>query len=83
MSKQAMNQLLKTLETMGYIIRSAAPDESGGTIVHFTDRGRAAYQKMADILLDVEREWAEELGQKRFTELKTLLGDLWDTPLIR
>jgi DNA-binding MarR family transcriptional regulator len=42
MSKQAMNQLLKTLEAMGYITRSAAPDESGGTIVHFTDRGRAA-----------------------------------------
>ena len=83
MSKQAMNQLLKTLEGMGYITRSAAPEDGGGTVVHFTDRGRAAYQKMADILLDVEREWAEELGQKRFDELKRLLGDLWDTPLIR
>ncbi len=83
MSKQAMNQLLKTLEGMGYITRSAAPEDAGGTVVHFTDRGRAAYQKMADILLDIEREWAEELGPKRFQDLKTLLGDLWDTPLIR
>jgi DNA-binding MarR family transcriptional regulator len=83
MSKQAMNQLLKTLEGMGYITRSAAPEDAGGTVVHFTARGRAAYQKMADILLDIEREWAEELGPKRFQELKTLLGDLWDTPLIR
>ncbi|QPC93869.1 MarR family winged helix-turn-helix transcriptional regulator [Mesorhizobium sp. INR15] len=83
MSKQAMNQLLKTLEAMGYVTRSPSVDEGGGTVVHFTDRGRAAYQKMADILLDIEREWAEELGQKRFHELKTLLGDLWDTPLIR
>jgi DNA-binding MarR family transcriptional regulator len=83
MSKQAMNQLLKTLEGMGYITRAAAPDEGGGTVVTFTDRGRAAYQKMADVLMDVEREWAEELGEKRFHELKGLLGDLWDTPLIR
>lgn len=83
MSKQAMNQLLKTLEAMGYIARSAATEDAGGTVVHFTDRGRAAYQKMADILLDIEREWAEELGPKRFQELKTLLGDLWDTPLVR
>jgi DNA-binding MarR family transcriptional regulator len=82
-SKQAMNQLLKTLEGMGYITRSASSDNSGGTVVSFTDRGRAAYQKMADILMDIEREWAEELGEKRFLELKTLLGDLWNTPLIR
>ena len=83
MSKQAMNQLLKTLEAMGYIARSAATEDAGGTVVHFTDRGRAAYQKMADILLDIEREWAEVLGEKRFRELKTLLGDLWDTSLVR
>ena len=83
MSKQAMNQLLKTLEGMGYITRSPAPEDAGGTVVNFTDRGRAAYRKMADILIDIEREWAEELGPKRFQELKTLLGDLWDTPLIR
>lgn len=82
-SKQAMNQLLKTLEGMGYITRNAAPDDSGGTIVNFTDRGHAAYQKMTDVLMDIEREWAEELGEKRFHELKMLLGGLWDTPLIR
>jgi DNA-binding MarR family transcriptional regulator len=83
MSKQAMNQLLKTLEGMGYVTRSATPDDGGGTAVHFTDRGRAAYQKMADVLMDIEREWADELGEKRFRELKALLGDLWDTRLIR
>ncbi|WP_159432192.1 MarR family winged helix-turn-helix transcriptional regulator [Rhizobium miluonense] len=75
--------MLKTLEGMGYITRSAAPDDGGGRSVHFSDRGRAAYRKMADILQDIEREWAEELGEKRFSELKTLLGDLWDTPLVR
>ncbi|WP_296736243.1 MarR family winged helix-turn-helix transcriptional regulator [Mesorhizobium sp.] len=83
MSKQAMNQLLKTLEGMGYISRGASPEDGGGTVVHFTDRGRAAYDKMAEILLDIEREWTEELGERRFHELKALLGDLWDTPLIR
>lgn len=82
-SKQAMNQLLKTLEGMGYITRSASPGNSGRTVISFTDRGRAAYQKMIDVLMDIEREWAGELGKKRFRELKTLLGDLWDTPLIR
>jgi DNA-binding MarR family transcriptional regulator len=81
MSKQAMNQLLKTLEGMGYITRGA--EDGGGTVVRFTDRGRAAYQRMVEILMDIEREWTGELGEERFVELKARLGELWDTPLIR
>jgi DNA-binding MarR family transcriptional regulator len=83
MSKQAMNQLLKTLESLGYVTRSAVPDESGARIVRFTKRGHAAYRKMADILQDIEREWSKGLGSKRFAELKSLLGALWDSALVR
>ena len=83
MSKQAMNQLLKTLEALGYVTRATVPDESGARIVRFTKRGRAAYRKSADILEDIEREWSKELGPKRFAELKTLLGALWDSALVR
>ena len=83
MSKQAMNQLLKTLEGLGYIARSADPDESGARIVRFTRRGHAAYRKMVDILRDIEREWSEDLGPKRFAELKALLGALWDGVIVR
>jgi DNA-binding MarR family transcriptional regulator len=83
MSKQAMNQLLKTLEALGYITRATVPDDSGARIVRFTRRGHAAYRKAAEILQDIEREWSKELGPKRFTELKTLLGALWDCALVR
>ena len=82
-SKQAMNQLLGTLEGLGYITRSALPQEGGARIVRLTRRGHAAYAKMADILRDIEREWAAELGAKRFAELKALLAALWNTPLVR
>ena len=82
-SKQAMNQLLGTLEGLGYITRSALPEEGGARIVRLTRRGHAAYAKMADILRDIEREWAAELGAKRFAELKALLALLWNTPLVR
>ncbi|WP_119268551.1 MarR family winged helix-turn-helix transcriptional regulator [Taklimakanibacter deserti] len=83
MSKQAMNQLLKTLEGLGYVTRSTVPDERGARIVRFTKRGRAAFRKMVDILADIEREWSRELGPKRFAELKRLLGILWDSRLVR
>ena len=83
MSKQAMNQLLGTLEGLGYVARSALPQEGGARIVRLTRRGHAAYAKMADILRDIEREWTAELGPKRFAQLKALLALLWNTPLVR
>jgi len=83
MSKQAMNQLLRSLEGLGYIVRSDAPDEAGARIIRFTKRGRAAYSKIHDILRDIEREWSAELGPKRFAQLKKLLFLVWESPLIR
>jgi DNA-binding MarR family transcriptional regulator len=83
MSKQAMNQLLRSLEALGYIIRSDAPNEGRARVVRLTKRGHAAYSKIHDILRDIEREWSAELGPKRFTELKELLLRVWESPLIR
>src|SRR6516225_11697116 len=50
MSKQAMNRLLQSLEDLGYLVRSDAPDEGRARIVHFTKRVRAAYSKLLAIL---------------------------------
>jgi DNA-binding MarR family transcriptional regulator len=84
MSKQAMNQLLGTLERQGYIVRSDGPDEGGGArIVRYTERGHAAAAKMLDVLRDIEREWSDQLGPERFAQLKDLLGTLWDNGLVR
>ena len=83
MSKQAMNRLLGSLEDLGYLIRSDAPDEGRARVVHFTKRGRAAYAKIHDILREIEREWQAELGPKDFSQLKELLFRVWGSPLIR
>ena len=83
MSKQAMNQLLRSLEGLGYIARSDAPDEGRARIIRLTKRGRAAYSKVHDILRDIEREWSAQLGPKDFTQLKELLSRVWESPLIR
>ncbi len=83
MSKQAMNQLLRSLENLGYITRSDAPDEGRARLVRFTKRGRAAYSKIHDILRDIEREWSAELGPNDFARLKALLARVWESPLVR
>jgi DNA-binding MarR family transcriptional regulator len=83
MSKQAMNRLLGSLEDLGYLLRSDAPDEGRARIVNFTRRGRAAYTKAIEVLRDVEREWSEELGPKDLAQLKKLLFRVWESPLVR
>jgi len=82
-SKQAMNQLLHSLEGLGYIVRTEASDEGRARIIRFTQRGHAAYAKILEILRDIEREWSAELGPRRFAELKELLLHVWESPLTR
>ena len=83
MSKQAMNQLLRSLEGLGYLARSDAPDGGRARMVRLTKRGRAAYTKIHEILRDIEHKWSAELGPKQFSQLKALLLQVWKSPLLR
>jgi len=80
-SKQAMNQLLRSLEALGYLARSDAPHARRARIVRLTPRGRAAYAKIHEILRQIEREWSAELGPGPFAQLKRLLLRVWESPL--
>jgi DNA-binding MarR family transcriptional regulator len=82
-SKQAMNQVLRSLEAAGYLERSDAPDHGRARIVRLTKRGAMAYSKIHDILRDIERQWAAELGARAFKNLKTLLTRVWESALVR
>jgi DNA-binding MarR family transcriptional regulator len=82
-SRQAMNQLLRSLEALGYLTRSDAPGGGGARVVRLTKRGHAAYTKIHEILREIEREWSAELGPKDFNRLKALLLRVWQGPLIR
>jgi DNA-binding MarR family transcriptional regulator len=83
MSKQAMNQLLHSLERLGYIRRSNAKEGGGrARIVHFTRRGHAAWTKIYEILAEIETEWRRRLGDKDFERLKRLLCRVWVSDLV-
>ena len=83
MSKQAMNQLLRSLEDLGYLVRSDLPDSGRARVVRLTRRGRAVYARAQVILREIEREWSATLGPGRFTQLKELLLVIWQSPLAR
>jgi DNA-binding MarR family transcriptional regulator len=82
-SKQAMNQLLGSLERLGYITRSDAPEEGRARIVRFTKRGQKAWAKAHEILREIEGEWRSVLGPRDFAQLKSLLLRVWESPLVR
>ncbi|HEX5369944.1 MAG TPA: MarR family winged helix-turn-helix transcriptional regulator [Dehalococcoidia bacterium] len=81
-SKQAMNQLLQSLEQLGYIERSVDEANGRARIVHFTARGHAAWDTELEVLAEIEREWRASLGGDTFDRLKDLLSDLWVSDLI-
>jgi DNA-binding MarR family transcriptional regulator len=82
MSKQAMNQLLQSLENLGYIRRMSAETGGRARIVRFTERGLAAWYKEWEILAEIEAEWRIVLGDKAFEAMKEALTELWVSDLI-
>jgi DNA-binding MarR family transcriptional regulator len=74
-SKQALNYLLGELERRGYLQRQPAPQGRGKQIV-LTRRGDAAVLVIRDAVREIETTWAQQLGPKRFEQLRTLLTDL-------
>src|SRR5215468_1527973 len=62
MSKQAMNQLLQSLEQLEYIRRSDAKEDGRARIVRFTKRGQAVWDEIYEILTQIETEWRAALG---------------------
>jgi DNA-binding MarR family transcriptional regulator len=83
MSKQAMNQLLQSLEQLGYVRRNDDDGDGRARIVHFTRRGKAAWDKICEILVEVEAEWRARLGDRQFDQLKKLLHKVWVSGLIQ
>lgn len=76
MSKQALNYLLGQLERLGYLERRDDPRDQRFKRIALTRRGQRAALAMRDIVREVEIEWEEQLGPKRFAELRLLLTDL-------
>lgn len=81
-SKQAMNQLLQSLEQLGYIQRVPDERDRRARIVRFSKRGRSAWNKIYEILVEIESEWRATLGATHFDQLKGLLYEVWASDLV-
>ncbi len=76
MTKQALNYLLGQLEQLGYLTRGADTEDQRYKRVHLTARGQAAVRAIREIVLEVEADWEQQLGPRRFAQLRKLLTQL-------
>lgn len=75
-SKQALNHLLGQLEKLGYLERQPDPDDLRSKRVALTTRGNSAIRVIREAVAEIEASWAEQLGTKRFAQLRQLLLDV-------
>ena len=91
MTPQSMGSLVDDLERLGYIQRARDPHDRRASLIRPTDRGRAEVLAAREVIAELERRWADKVGQKRFavlledlTDLHALLGEAdelrgWDS----
>ncbi len=77
-SKQAMNHLLHQLETGGYIVREAHPEDRRTRVVRLTERGWAAQAVIQQTTTRLEHEWFQALGEEDYAGLSRALERLQD-----
>jgi DNA-binding MarR family transcriptional regulator len=75
MTKQAMNYLIGELEKLGYMERRS--DAQGGRrLVYLTRRGWQVFEAIWTAQKQLQKEWAAELGKKRFDDFMSALHQL-------
>jgi DNA-binding MarR family transcriptional regulator len=76
MTKQALNYLLGQLEQLGYLTRETDSNDQRSKRIRLTPKGRAATKAIYETVQDVETEWEQQLGPRKFAQLRGLLTEL-------
>ena len=77
LTKQAVGEFVNDLEQLGYVARVPDPTDGRAKIVRLTEKGREAKLQAEATFFDIERIWAERIGQERMADLRATLEDLY------
>jgi DNA-binding MarR family transcriptional regulator len=70
LTKQAVGEAVAELERKGYLERVPDPLDGRAKIIKLTERGREAAITGRRLFAEVEREWAEQLGEELLRGLR-------------
>ncbi|MBV8948809.1 MAG: winged helix DNA-binding protein [Solirubrobacterales bacterium] len=72
------HKVVDELERVDLVRRDPDPDDGRGVIVRYTDRGRAGLDIVRKRMLDLEAEFAERVGARRWADVRWVLETLVD-----
>ena len=76
LSKQAVNDTLRELESAGYLERHPDPADGRARIVRLTAKGRALQRTTHETSAELEAAWAAAVGEDRMAALRSTLVDM-------
>jgi DNA-binding MarR family transcriptional regulator len=68
-----MGRLVRELETLGYLATAAHPDDLRAVVVTMTERGNAIRAEAAEVIAELEADYAVLLGDPDLSALKGAL----------
>lgn len=82
MSKQGYESAVSELGATRLPSRRKSKEDQRARVVYFTARGRAAWNKIHEILAAIEADWQTTLGEEDFRHLKALLRKVRTSGLV-
>src|SRR3954464_15658557 len=77
-TRQAVTKVVDELERLDVVRRDPDPDDGRGVIVRYTDRGRAGLDIVRTRMLELEADFAERVGARRWADTRAVLETLFD-----
>lgn len=75
-SKQAIGQRVRELVELGLVSTAPDPTDRRAVIVRRTPAGDRAAAQLNDHIADVERSWAQQVGEDRYATFRAVLDEL-------
>jgi DNA-binding MarR family transcriptional regulator len=76
LSKQAINDMLRELERLGYVERHPDPTDGRARIVQLTKRGKTLDAAVWAAGREVEQSWRDRFGNEHWTTFNDVLDNL-------
>src|ERR1051325_2671724 len=76
MTKQGVGQFVTHLVGTGHLSEGADPGDRRVRLVRRTRKGRALVAAVRERNLRIERDWAEQVGEARYREFRTVLEQI-------
>jgi DNA-binding MarR family transcriptional regulator len=74
-TKQAVSQLIDSMEGDGYLRRDRDPTDARATLVSITPKGTKLLAEVERIYAEIEAQWGRHIGERRVASMRSARSD--------